>query len=249
MNAMLFAAGLGTRLKPLTNDKPKALIEVNGMTMLHTALRKLENAGISKTVVNVHHFSNLVMEDIKRFNSDRMKVVVSDESDQLLDTGGGLLKARPLFDAKSPVLLYNVDIVTTANLQDFISFHRSHGELASLMIKHRLTTRHLLFNEQMELAGWENLKTGDKIITKDTSNYLEFGFQGIHIVEPRIFDLITETGKFPIMELYLRLASIQTFRGYESRNDLWFDIGTPEKLETTQKAIKQMSEDNRKLLY
>lgn len=246
---MLFAAGLGTRLKPLTNDKPKALIEVNGMTMLHTALRKLENAGISKAVVNVHHFSNLVMEDITRFKSDRMKVVVSDESDQLLDTGGGLLKARPLFDAKSPVLLYNVDIVTTTNLQDFISFHRSHRELASLMVKHRPTTRYLLFNEHMELAGWENLNTNNKIITKETSNYNAFGFQGIHIVEPRIFDLILETGKFPIMELYLRLARNHTFRGYESQHDLWFDIGTPEKLETTKKAIEQMSEDDKKLLY
>ncbi len=246
---MLFAAGLGTRLKPLTNDKPKALIEVNGMTMLHIALRKLENAGISKTVVNVHHFSELVMEEIIRFKSDKMEVIVSDESDQLLDTGGGLLKARPLFDANSPVLLYNVDIVTTANLKDFIAFHHSYDGLVSLMIKKRPTSRHLLFNEHIELAGWENLKTGEKIITKDTSNYKGFGFQGIHIIEPRIFDLIIESGKFPIIELYLRLSREHTLMGYESRNDLWFDIGTPEKFETTRKTIEQMSEGEKRLLF
>jgi len=249
MNAMLFAAGLGTRLKPLTNNKPKALIEVNGMTMLKMALLKMENAGISKVVVNVHHYSDLVIEEINRFRSGRMEIVVSDESEQLLDTGGGLLKARPLFDNENPVLLYNVDIVTTASLKNFISFHQLHGDVASLMVKQRPTTRHLLFNEHMELAGWENLNTGDKIITKETSSYNAFGFQGIHIVEPRIFDLILETGKFPIMELYLRLARNHTFRGYESQHDLWFDIGTPEKLETTKKAIEQMSEDDKKLLY
>lgn len=245
---MLFAAGLGTRLKPLTNEKPKALIEVNGMTMLYLALRKLENAGISKTVVNVHHFSDLVKKEIRRYQSDQMQVVVSDESDQLLDTGGGLLKARPLFDLESPVLLYNVDIVTTASLKNFIEFHHSHKGIVSLMVKQRPTSRHLLFNEDMELAGWENLNTGEKIITKETSTLRAFGFQGIHIVEPRIFDLITESGKFPIMELYLRLARTHTFMGYQSQNDLWFDIGTTQKLETTRKTINQMSEHEKKQL-
>lgn len=242
MNAILFAAGLGTRLKPLTNDKPKALIEVNGMTMLRIALEKMENAGISKVVVNVHHFSELVIREIARFRSDRMEIVVSDESDRLLDTGGGLLKARPLFDAGSPILLYNVDIVTTASLKDFIAFHHTHNCLASLMVKERPTSRHLLFNDQMELVGWENLNTGEKIITRETNHYYPFGFQGIHILDPNIFNLITESGKFPIMELYLRLAREHTFKGFESRNDLWFDIGTPEKLNTTKKTIEQMSE-------
>jgi NDP-sugar pyrophosphorylase family protein len=249
MNAMLFAAGLGTRLKPLTNNKPKALIEVNGMTMLQLGLQKMENAGISKVVVNVHHFSDLVIEEIKRFRSDRMEVLVSDESDQLLDTGGGLLKARPLFDANSPVLLYNVDIVTTANLKDFIAFHHTHNGLASLMVKERPTSRHLLFNDRMELSGWENIGSGEKIITQKTSHFLPFGFQGIHILQPRIFDLITESGKFPIMELYLRLAREHTFMGFESRNDLWFDIGTPEKLQTTRKVIEQMSKDEQRQLF
>ncbi len=245
---MLFAAGLGTRLKPLTNDKPKALIEVNGMTMLHMALKKMENAGISKVVVNAHHFSQLIIEEIARFRSERIEIVISDESDQLLDTGGGLLKARPLFDADSPVLLYNVDIVTTASLNDFIAFHHTHNGLASLMVKERPTSRHLLFNDRMELAGWENLNTGEKILTRETDHYHPFGFQGIHILEPRIFDLITESGKFPIMELYLRLAREHTFMGYESRNELWFDIGTPKKLETTRKTVEQMSEADKKQL-
>ncbi len=246
---MLFAAGLGTRLKPLTNNKPKALIEVNGMTMLQMALKKMENSGIRKVVVNIHHFSDLMIEEINRFRSDCMEVVVSDESDQLLDTGGGLLKARPLFDANSPVLLYNVDIVTTARLKDFIAFHHTHTGIASLMVKERPTSRHLLFNDRMELSGWENTSSGERIITKETSHFHSYGFQGIHILEPRIFDLMTESGKFPIMELYLRLARDHTFMGYESRNDLWFDIGTPKKLETTRNAVEQMSEDEKRQLF
>ncbi len=249
MNAMLFAAGLGTRLKPFTNDKPKALIEVNGITMLQMALKKMENAGIRKVVINVHHFSQLVVEEISRFRSDHMKVVISDESDQLLDTGGGLLKARPLFEIDSPIMLYNVDIITTANLKDFIKFHKTRNALASLMIKKRSTSRHLLFNDQMELSGWENINTGEKIITKETDHYIPYGFQGIHIIEPDIFDLITESGKFPIMNLYLRLARERTLMGFESRDDLWFDIGTPEKLKNTRKTIEHLSEVAKNQLF
>lgn len=249
MNAMIFAAGLGTRLRPLTNDRPKALVEINGITMLEMALRKMESAGISRVIVNVHHFRDKMLEFIRNYQSATMEVVVSDESDQLLDTGGGLLKARSLFMPDEPILLYNVDIVTTASLPQFIDFHTKYDPVVSMMVKQRPTSRYLMFNKEMQLSGWQNTKTGEKIICREADQYENFGFQGIHIVSPCIFDLITETGKFPIMELYLRLAGHYTFKGYESKNELWFDIGSPEKLEHTKEQLSLLSEKEKKALF
>ena len=246
---MIFAAGLGTRLRPLTNDKPKALVEINGITMLEMALRKMENAGISRVVVNVHHFRDKMVEFINNYQPQNMEVVVSDESEELLDTGGGLLKAKTLFTPNQPILLYNVDIVTTANLPLFIQFHQKLEPLVSLMVKQRPTSRYLLFDEKMQLAGWQNIKSGEKIICRETEQYKNFGFQGIHIVSPEIFSLITETGKFPIMELYLRLAGSNTFKGYESKDDLWFDIGSPEKLEHTREQLSLLSDKEKRAIY
>lgn len=246
---MIFAAGLGTRLRPLTNDRPKALVEINGITMLEMALRKMEHAGIRRVIVNVHHFRDKMLEFIRNYQSESMEVVVSDESDQLLDTGGGLLKARSLFTPNDPVLLYNVDIITTASLPRLIDYHQKHDPLATMMVKQRSTSRYLMFDENMQLSGWQNTKTGEKIICREAEQYENFGFQGIHIVSPRLFDLVTETGKFPIIELYLRLAGNYLFKGYESKDDLWFDIGSPEKLEHTKVQLSLLSDEEKKALF
>ena len=246
---MIFAAGLGTRLRPLTNDRPKALVEINGITMLEMALRKIKNAGIQRVVVNVHHFKDKMIQFIRNYQSEDLEILISDESGQLLDTGGGLLKARPLFNNNEPVLLYNVDIVTSANIPDFIEFHIKNDPLVSMMVKSRSTSRYLLFDPEMQLAGWQNVKSGEKIICREAEQYKKYGFQGIHIVSPRIFDLILETGAFPIMELYLRLAGNHSFKGYESKHDLWFDIGSPEKLDNTKREISLLSDQEKKTLF
>ncbi len=235
---MIFAAGLGSRLRPLTNNKPKALVKVAGFTMLDLALRKMEQAGINKVIVNIHHHGEQIRQFLKTYQTSHMKILVSDESDKLLDTGGGLLKAQPLFDTNTPILLYNVDIITTTDLKHFSRFHHEKAPLASLMVKKRPTSRHLLFDNQMNLIGWHNIKTGEKILAKSSEIHHSFGFQGIHIISPDIFGLIEETGTFSIMELYLRLAANHILKGFDINVDNWFDIGTPDKLKQAEQYIK-----------
>ena len=241
MNAMIFAAGLGSRLRPLTNNKPKALIEVNGHTMLGLALKKLEKAGITKTVVNVHHHREQVIDFLKNYHSSQMEILVSDEKEKLLDTGGGLFKARNLFDANTPVLLYNVDIVTNASLIPFMQFYEREKPLICLMVKDRPSSRYLLFDDHMILSGWKNTSNGDEIIVRSSSYIKPFGFQGIHIVSPEVFDFPVEKEAFPIMPFYLKLGEERDIKGYETKNDIWFDIGTPKKLENTRNSIHQLS--------
>ena len=242
MNAMIFAAGLGSRLRPLTDKKPKALVEVNGRPLLEIALRKMEHAGITKVVVNIHHHRNQMRHFLENFQTSGMEILISDEKDKLLDTGGGLMKARPLFDPGTSVLLYNVDIVTTADLSAFINFHEKEQPLASLMVKNRLTSRHLLFNDQMQLAGWQNTQSGETIMAGKVKKTVPKGFQGIHIISPVFFEQIEETGPFPITQPYLRLAANHSIKGYESKNDIWFDIGTPEKLGYTEQFLRENPE-------
>ncbi|MGQ1891136.1 sugar phosphate nucleotidyltransferase [Thermophagus sp. OGC60D27] len=241
MNAMIFAAGLGSRLRPLTNNKPKALMEIKGITMLELALKKLENAGISKTIVNVHHHRTQVIDFLKNYESSDMEIVISDEKERLLDTGGGLFKAQNLFDANTPVLLYNVDIVTNASLIPFIRFYEKEKPLVCLMVKHRPTSRYLLFNEKMVLSGWENANTGEKIVVRPQPIVKPFGFQGIHIVSPELFGFPAKKEVFSIMQLYLNLGRKSIIKGYETKDDIWFDIGTPEKLENTRERIELLS--------
>jgi NDP-sugar pyrophosphorylase family protein len=245
MNAMIFAAGLGSRLRPVTDDKPKALVEIHGTTMLEIALKKIENAGITKTVVNIHHHHRQIVNFLSNYKTSGMEIIISDEKDRLLDTGGGLLKARSLFDANTPVLLYNVDIITSADLNLFIHFHEKETPLASLMVKNRPTSRYLLFDKNMILCGHENTKTGEKTLIRTASPTRPFGFQGVHIISPEIFNLIRERGVFPIMQLYLRLGSEHVIKGYETKNDIWFDIGTPEKLKKTREKILKLPEEER----
>ncbi len=242
MNAMIFAAGLGSRLRPLTDEKPKALVEIGDHPLLEIALRKMEHAGIKKVVVNIHHHRDQMVHFLENYQTSVMEILISDEKDQLLDTGGGLLKARPFFDPDDSVLLYNVDVVTTADLSAFIHFHEKEGPLASLMVKNRPTSRYLLFDDQMQLSGWKNTQSGETIMSRPIKNPAQKGFQGIHIVSPAFFEQIEETGAFPITQPYLRLAAQHIIKGFESTNDIWFDIGTPEKLRNTEQFIRENPE-------
>lgn len=235
MNAMIFAAGLGTRLRPLTDHCPKALVKIGDTTLLEMAINKLERLGITKIVVNVHHFASQIIEFIENHPPVHAEIIISEEQDQLLDTGGGLLKAAPLFDKKAPVLIYNVDVVTNANLEALISHHLAGNNLATLLTQERNASRYLLFDQQNQLAGWRNPKTGEEKWVTKPQEVVAMGFNGIQVISPELLTLITQRGSFPIIPEYLNLAKNHRIEGWSQWQGKWFDAGTPGKVrEITQ---------------
>jgi NDP-sugar pyrophosphorylase family protein len=231
MKAMLFAAGLGTRLKPITDNCPKALVKIRGITMLERCLRYLMNNGIRDITVNIHHFADMIRSFINEHKFD-CSIHISDESTELLDTGGGLLKARPFLHGAEPILLLNVDLLTNFDIAPMLQQHLHSNALATLAMRHRQSARYLLFDQQNQLCGWQNTKTGEEIISRNTppDQRNALAFSGIHIISPRIFELITETGKFSIIDLYLRLSASEALLAFIDDASEWMDIGRYEDL-------------------
>ncbi|GAB7087937.1 nucleotidyltransferase family protein [Marinifilum fragile] len=239
LNAMIFAAGLGTRLKPYTNTKPKALVELAGKTLLERAIQKLVKLGVDRIVINVHHFADLIEDFLKENNNFGVDIRISDERDHLLDTGGGLKKAIDLFIPDAPVLIYNVDILSSIDLNELIQQHESSKALVSMVMRKRESSRYLYFNKEKQLTGWKNCKTGEvKKARVDMEESKPLAFSGIHLVNPKLFDLIEEDGKFSIIDLYLRLAKTEKMLAYKDQSDLWFDLGKPEQLQKAEILIK-----------
>jgi NDP-sugar pyrophosphorylase family protein len=222
---MVLAAGLGTRLRPLTNDRPKALVEVAGRTLLEITLARLRRFGINDVIINVHHFADSMIEYLKSKNNFGMHVEISRE-DVLLDTGGGLKRAGWFFKGGEPFVLHNVDVISTIDLMRMLQFHNDNGALATLAVQNRKTSRPLLFDDQLRLIGRAESGSG-------------LAFSGIHVISPRILELIEEEGIFSIVDSYLNLANrgerILAFRADEYR---WRDLGKPEDLE---KATREMN--------
>ncbi len=241
LNAMLFAAGLGTRLKPLTNNKPKALVELNGKTFLEHAIVKLKSIGVTRIVINVHHFADLV-EDFIRKNDFGVDIKISDEREQLLDTGGGLKKAESLFIPNVPILVYNVDIFSDIDLKELVCEHSKNEALITMAVRNRDCNRCLYFNENKQLTGWKNKQTGEiKQARADMAQSNPIAFTGIHMVSYQLFDKITETGTFSIIDLYLRLAETEKITAFTDHSKVWFDLGTPEQLKTATNALNKLS--------
>lgn len=243
MKAMILAAGLGTRLYPLTIDKPKALVECNGYTLLEYAVKKLKYFGFSEIIVNVHHFSTQIIEYVATHNFG-VPITISDESEQLFDTGGGVLYAKEFLNGNEPFLICNVDILSTVDFSKMMEYHKQHNVLATLAVSNRQTSRYLLFDEENQLCGWENRTTNNRIITHKRKVYTPLAFSGIQIISPEIFQHITETGTFSIMDLYLRLAKDHAIIAYDHTGDFWLDIGKYEKLAESERLIK-----NQKIEY
>jgi NDP-sugar pyrophosphorylase family protein len=237
MKAFILAAGLGTRLYPYTSDKPKALVELKGMTLLERAIRKVNELNVSEIVVNVHHFGSQIIEYLKEKENFHLPIIISDEQDQLLDTGGAILKAHSLLGDHEPFLVYNVDILSSVNLKELMAYHVQKGGLATMAVRDRKTQRYLVFNSEMLLSGWRNVKTGEETMIRSGTNLQNLAFSGIQIVQPEIFPLITESGKFSIIQLYLRLAQSRQIYGYHDHSDLWMDLGKPEELAAAEKII------------
>ncbi len=223
--AMIFAAGLGTRLYPLTKDKPKALVEINGQTLLQTVIEKITAAGITDIVVNVHHFSQLV-KDYLATHSFEANIQISDETDCLLDTGGGLKFAEQLLKSADHILLHNVDILSNIDLNELIISHIRNESLATLAVKERPTSRYLIFDkETMQLCGWKNVKTGESLESRRTDNPLQLAFSGIHVVSKEIFPMIPAGKKISMTPLYVEMAKTQNIHGYLHQQDQWMDVG------------------------
>lgn len=237
MKALILAAGLGTRLGPFTVDKPKALVELNGITLLERAIRKVTELGVSEVVINVHHFGDQIIEFINKNKNFNLPISISDEKTQLLDTGGAILKAHALLGDKEPFLVYNVDILSSMNLEDLLDHHRLKGGLATMAVRERETDRYLVFNPMMQLSGWRNVKTGEEKLIRKEVEYQNYAFSGIQIVQPEIFPLITENGKFSVIQLYLRLAKNHNIYGYRDTSDLWMDLGKPDQLTAAEKIM------------
>ena len=237
MKAMIFAAGLGTRLYPLTLHKPKALVEIAGKTLLQMAVEKVSQAGYHDLVINVHHFGDQIIEYLEKNNNFGLNITISDERNQLLDTGGGILKAAPWLSGDEAFLVYNVDVLSNIDLQLFRKYHLEQGGLVTLAVRQRNTARYLAFDETMQLSGWRNIKTNDEIVSRSMLNCKLLAFSGIQLIEPAIFKLITETGSFPLIPLYLRLAAEQRIMGYRDHSTLWMDLGKPDQIKEAEKMI------------
>ncbi|HLI62364.1 MAG TPA: nucleotidyltransferase family protein [Terriglobales bacterium] len=232
---MILAAGLGTRLRPLTNHRPKALVEVDGRTLLEITLARLRSFGICEVIINVHHFADKIVDYLKANGNFGMRIEISRE-EELLDTGGGLKRAAHFFlenAAEGPFLVHNVDVISSIDLERMARFHRESHALATLAVQKRESSRYLLFDDELQLCGWQ---TGDQPAERlrPASPTQALGFCGIHVISPRIFPLLSEDGAFPIIPAYLRLAAegqrIVAFRADEYS---WRDLGKIEDLPQT----------------
>jgi NDP-sugar pyrophosphorylase family protein len=229
MKAMIFSAGLGTRFKPWTDKHPKALALINGKTLLQRTIEYLQQYDITDVVVNVHHFSDQVVDAILKNDGWGSTVTISDESDELLDTGGGLLKAKHLL-YRETLLTINVDILTDLNLKYFLAKHQQENSLITLAVMDRETSRYLLFNKYNRLVGWRNKKTGEEKIVIEAKEMFEKAYSGIAIFEPGVFDLLNLTGKFSLIDVYLALASENKIAAFDHTGDKLLDVGKPESI-------------------
>ncbi|NLE33739.1 MAG: nucleotidyltransferase family protein [Bacteroidales bacterium] len=243
MKAMIFAAGLGTRLGELTRTIPKALADINGRTMLELTAEKLVRAGFDDLLVNIHHHPDQMLDEIERLRVGGYRITVSDESDELLDTAGGLYKARDFFDDK-PFLAHNVDEFTDLDLEGMYRQHLETNALATLAVRHRPGNRMLLADNSGRLRGWRNNATKEEIITVESSRKLEeVGFSGIQVLSPSIFNLMQE-GIYSLTSLYLILAKGHPIMTFLHDYGYWFDCGTPRSLEKIRAHLAGMGPDS-----
>ena len=249
MKAMVLAAGLGTRLLPLTHDRPKALVEINGHTLLEITLTRLKSFGIREVMVNAHHFAAMVVEYLNANKNFGMSIEVSRE-ETLLDTGGGLKKASWFFlrdkakansgpAADAAFILHNVDVISTIDLKRMVQSHQANGALATLAVQDRKTSRYLLFDQQEELCGRRLVKEGKTELVRNVKPSYELAFSGIHVISTRLLNLMTEEGIFSIIDVYLRLAAQgEKIKSFPADEYHWRDLGTPESVARAAEELR-----------
>lgn len=230
MKAMLFAAGLGTRLKPFTDHHPKALAEVNGKTLLEININYLQQYGIQDVIINVHHFADQIEAVIAENNGFGSNITISDERDAVLETGGGLKKAAGFFKGEKSFVVMNVDVLTNLELQHMVDVHNQADALATLAVMQRISSRQLLFDEHMLLCGWANNQTGEQRISREVLSLQPFAFSGIQVLSQEIFEMPFH-GKFSMIDVYLHFAKTHVIKGHNHTGDTFIDVGKPESLE------------------
>jgi MurNAc alpha-1-phosphate uridylyltransferase len=239
MKAMILAAGLGTRLKPFTDKHAKALVEINGKTLLQRNIEYLGGFDIKDLIVNVHHFADQIKKVIERDDGFGSNVTISDESDELLETGGGLKKASWFFtQTNEPFVLINVDVLTDMDLGAMIHQHNFIQPLATLAVTSRHTSRYFLFDEMPNLCGWKNESTGEQKISRDARTFVEKAFSGIHVISPKIFPEIKLKGKFSMVDVYLELAKTCAISAFDHSNSKFIDVGKPESILKAKNLFK-----------
>ena len=244
MKAMVLAAGLGTRLRPLTDDRPKALVEVAGRTMLEIALARLREFGVREVIVNVHHFADMVVEYLKANGNFGMRIEVSRE-DVLLDTGGGLKKAGWFFlegnsGGEEPFIIHNVDVLSTIDLHRMVQFQQERQALATLAVQDRETSRFLLFDEHLQLCGRRAGRQGKTEIVRGSQHMEALAFSGIHVISPRLLGMISEEGAFSIISTYLHLAAQgERIVAFQADEYSWRDLGTPENVALAARDLER----------
>lgn len=228
---MILAAGLGTRLKPFTDHHPKALAEVNGRSLLEHNVRYLQRFGIYDVLVNVHHFADQIEDAIFDNDAFGSEIVVSDERDAVLETGGGLKKAAWYFEQEESFVVMNVDVLTNLDLGKMIAAHHANGVAGTLAVMQRNSSRQLLFDEHMDLCGWANNNTNEQRISREVTWMQPFAFSGVQILSPAIINDIPFEGKFSLIDVYLHQAKTQVIKGYDHTGNIFIDVGKPESLE------------------
>ncbi len=237
LKAIIFSAGLGTRFKPWTDIHPKALAIVSGKSLLQHNIEYLQQYGIKDVIVNVHHFSNQIIEAVKNNNGWGSNIIISDESNEVLETGGGLVNARHLFKNNQLFFSLNVDILTNLDLNKLMAFHQQHKPLISLGVTNRKSSRVLLFDADNRLCGWRNLQTGEEKISIKKDYLIQKAYSCVVIYEPQIFSLIKQTGKFSIIDSYLDLAAKHVILGYDHSLDKFVDVGKPDSIVMAEKLF------------
>lgn len=239
MRAMILGAGLGTRLRPLTDDRPKALVEIDGHTLLEIALSRLRSFGVSEVIINVHHFADMILQYLKANASFGMQIEISRE-EELLDTGGGLKKAAHFFVSTEPFILHNVDVLSSIDLRRMLQFHTENEALATIAVQDRKTSRYLLFDEQLQLSGRRSGSDGKPELVRPAKQLQALAFSGIHIISPRLLSMMEEGGAFSIINSYLRLAGEgEKIVGFRADEYYWRDLGNADSLAKAAEDLEQ----------
>lgn len=231
MKAMILAAGLGTRMKPFTDEHPKALAVINGKTLLQRNIEYLATFGIKDVIINVHHFPEQIKKELEINKGFGSNITISDESDEVLETGGGLKKAGWFFtDSDQSFVVMNADVLTDMDLKAMINEHTHLNPVATLAVTTRHTSRYFLFDEMPNLCGWKNEKTGEQKISREANKFYPKAFSGIHVISPKIFSLIKMEGKFSMVDVYLEIAKTYAITAFDHSNTKFIDVGKPQSI-------------------